>query len=254
MILVSDVWKRVRDILLLPDDDSVLSRQRFLELLTAAVNAFCVQSRSVVGIVGGYANEEGAVPIERAADAPVAVLYEGKSLAPSLPFSMGESYSHCPPPSEPTQWSSEPTGVGWIRVEPKPSKSPGEVDPDSAFYGTISDTDLLETTLPFYGTIGSAVIGSRASAFSYLGTMSGFHPGPGAIVAIVPITITAIRSLDAAIDGIPEEFESYITFGVLAEIFSTSSELKDPLRASYCRTRFAEGVAIAQALFRESLL
>jgi hypothetical protein len=51
---------------------------------------------------------------------------------------------------------------------------------------------------------------------------------------------------------IPAIFSPYIKYGIMADMFSKEGESKDPGRASYCETRFAEGVSLANMLVGRS--
>lgn len=49
---------------------------------------------------------------------------------------------------------------------------------------------------------------------------------------------------------IPDELEPYLWYGVLADMFGKQGRAYDAPRAAYCEARYAEGVALGQALLK----
>jgi hypothetical protein len=55
------------------------------------------------------------------------------------------------------------------------------------------------------------------------------------------------------LDTIPDSLTPYIVYGVLARIFAIDGETRDDIRAPFVEGRYAEGVALATSLLRETL-
>lgn len=53
---------------------------------------------------------------------------------------------------------------------------------------------------------------------------------------------------------IPDECEPYLMYGVLADMFGKQGRAYDQPRAAYCEARYAEGVALAQALLKSVVI
>jgi hypothetical protein len=72
-------------------------------------------------------------------------------------------------------------------------------------------------------------------------------------------TITAWTFLDQSsnpvlLQTVPDSFSHYIVYGILEQIFSADGETRDLQRALYCRTRWQEGLMLADAIAHEELL
>lgn len=59
---------------------------------------------------------------------------------------------------------------------------------------------------------------------------------------------TTSWTLGSTIQGVPDSFTPYIVYGVLEQIFSGDNELRDMQRAFYCRTRYMEGISLAEQI------
>lgn len=53
---------------------------------------------------------------------------------------------------------------------------------------------------------------------------------------------------------IPASFGPYLMFGVLEQIFSSESELRDLQRATYCRARYEEGIEVSKQIAQVELM
>lgn len=60
-------------------------------------------------------------------------------------------------------------------------------------------------------------------------------------------------ALADTIDDLPRSFGPYLVYGILEQIFSAEGETRDDQRALYCRTRFSECIALADAIARAEL-
>lgn len=52
--------------------------------------------------------------------------------------------------------------------------------------------------------------------------------------------------------GVPDEYAPYIAWGVLADMLGKQGEASDPERASYCESRYQEGITLGQILLKGS--
>jgi hypothetical protein len=84
--------------------------------------------------------------------------------------------------------------------------------------------------------------------------------------ALVPAPLVAmVMHLYAALVGnpvdgsgialtVPDECAPYLFYGVLADMFGKQGRAYDAARAAYCEQRFAEGVALSQALLKSVVI
>ena len=121
----------------------------------------------------------------------------------------------------PRQWHEDNLPVKMIEVFPKPDFNgqniPGEVPP----WGTYGDFFPSQHNL--------TIVGPQAPS------------------------VTAWEMGDT-IDDLPDSFGYYIAYGILEQIFSGDSELRDAQRAEYCKARKIEGIELSNCLSREELL
>jgi hypothetical protein len=85
-------------------------------------------------------------------------------------------------------------------------------------------------------------------------------------ISLVPAPLTGgvlnvfAALVGAAVDGtgleltIPDECEPYLMYGVLADMFGKQGRAYDAPRASYCESRYVEGVQLAQALLKSVVI
>jgi hypothetical protein len=88
-----------------------------------------------------------------------------------------------------------------------------------------------------------------------IGHYDDFYPAERNLTIVGPAapSKTAWEAGDT-LDGIPDSFTHYLTYGVLEKIFSSESELRDVQRAAYCRSRFDEGISLARAIAAAELM
>ncbi len=67
-------------------------------------------------------------------------------------------------------------------------------------------------------------------------------------------TLTDGEGNPVLLECVPDSFSPYIVYGVLEQVFSAEGETRDLQRAAYCRTRWLEGVNLANSICREDLL
>jgi hypothetical protein len=98
---------------------------------------------------------------------------------------------------------------------------------------------------------GTNIAGSTA----LIGKYNDWFPSERNLTMVGPAAPSKVAwTLTDTIDGVPNSFSNYIVYGILAQVFSAEAETRDVQRAMYCRTRFEEGIALANALAREDLL
>ena len=121
----------------------------------------------------------------------------------------------------PRQWHEDNLPVKTIELFPKPDFNgqniPGDVPP----WGTYGDFFPSQHNL--------TIVGPQAPSVTSWG-------------------------MGDTIDDLPDSFGYYIVYGILEQIFSGDSELRDPQRAAYAKARKDEGISLANALSREELL
>ena len=139
----------------------------------------------------------------------------GKLIEKETMAFLDSSYSNWTSDSEvPRNWHSDNLDVKTVKLFPNPSYS---------------------------GTAGASKYG-------------GFYPTERNL-AIVGTEAPASTSwvLSDTITVLPDIFVHYIGYGIMAGIFSSDGEMKDPQRALYCRTRYEEGISLARALSEEEV-
>ena len=88
-----------------------------------------------------------------------------------------------------------------------------------------------------------------------IGEYGDFYPADRNLTIVGPAAPSKVSwSLSDTLDGIPDSFTHYLAYGVLEQIFSSESELRDIQKAAYCRTRFQEAFSIADCIGREELM
>ena len=87
------------------------------------------------------------------------------------------------------------------------------------------------------------------------GTYGKFAPAENNLTVVGPAAPDITNwSLSDPLQCVPDSFTPYILYGILEQIFSSESELRDVQRAAYARARYLEGIALAEALALEDLL
>ncbi len=65
---------------------------------------------------------------------------------------------------------------------------------------------------------------------------------------------TSVYAPGDTIPLLPDSACLYLTYGILARVFSSDTELKDLQKAKFCEARWQEGVSIFQTILKEELL
>ena len=89
---------------------------------------------------------------------------------------------------------------------------------------------------------------------SLIGTYGDFTPRDRNLTMVGPAspsqtTLTLGDTLD-----VPEMFGPYFVYGVLEQVFSGESELRDPQRAAYCQARWQECFSLADCIADQELM
>lgn len=245
MISVDSIWRRVRDTLLIQDNPSSepeeLTREQFLAILEDVVRDFLdrtelLETIVVRPVIGGTVELPPQSPYARH------VVFKGVLIdrategeLVSLPVEL--SYEG----DKPKQWSQDTTGAGRVLLTPSCEAELEMPATSSPLYGTISDTDLFTVTRPLYGTIGSWTA-PVVSSMPMFGTVSSIGRGRSAAMVLAKLCSVPVSHV---IYMIPEDFEQYLAWGVLAEVFTSSTAFVNPLKASVARARYEEGVSLA---------
>ncbi len=88
-----------------------------------------------------------------------------------------------------------------------------------------------------------------------IGVYGDFFPGDHNLTIVGPAAPSKLTwSIGDTLDGIPDSFSHYLIYGVLEQVFSAEGETRDEQRALYCRTRWLEGLSLAEAIAIEELL
>jgi hypothetical protein len=88
-----------------------------------------------------------------------------------------------------------------------------------------------------------------------IGKYGDFFPADHNLTMVGPAAPDqATWALGDPIQDVPDSFCLYLAYGVLAQIFGADGETRDAQRALYCRTRYEEGISLADAISREELL
>lgn len=161
----------------------------------------------------------------------------------------------------PASWHEDRMDMKQFALEPAPELTGTDVYESSGLggYGVISaianGTISLTATNDGYGTIGaeSGPMALLASGAGF-GVPSSIIPVEGNILVIAkagshetPVWMTSLM------ESLPDSFQHYLKYGILAKLFSTDGELKDNQRAIYCNARYLEGVNIAKAITGEMI-
>lgn len=136
----------------------------------------------------------------------------------------------------PERWRMDSLAPKQMQVFPIPTVT-------GATYGSISWGSLTNAQ---WATLTNVEwVGMADSANSQYG---GFYPADRNLTLIGTAgTLASSFSFGSTIPNVPDAFVPYLGYGVLANIFSTDGEAKDPQRAAYCQARFNEGINLARA-------
>jgi hypothetical protein len=86
------------------------------------------------------------------------------------------------------------------------------------------------------------------------GVYDAFNPADNNLTMFGPAAPdTQTWALGDTLQCIPDSFTPYLVYAVLEQVFSSESEMRDDQRALYCRTRWIEGLQLADAIGREEL-
>lgn len=110
---------------------------------------------------------------------------------------------------------------------------------DGALFGTIGGDDgpvSVISPVAFFGTIAS--IQCSKSNIAVIASASLFDTTP---------------DLGSLVEWLQPSFALYIKYGILWKIFSMDGECKDETRGRYCRSRYEEGIALAQTIMTEEM-
>lgn len=160
----------------------------------------------------------------------------------------------------PQDWHEDRLPSKGVRLRPIPNADGYTVATFTPLYGTISAMSggvnirlLCPTGL--YGTISSYTSAVYVEAAGPLfGTIASLTPTTKNLKLIgTAKPFLKTWALTDYIECVPTSFLHYLKYGVLAAVFSSDSELKDPLRARYCQARWEEGVGLASAVSQEGL-
>lgn len=166
---------------------------------------------------------------------------------------------------EPSSFARDQQGWRTFRVAPAPDFNGSSVDTvgGDPMYGVISNTTAgaididVHLGAPWYGVpagwdegdvawepdgLGLGVFSDlcyTADNLTVFGTLNPTNWSP---------------DLDTLIGLLHPAFYHYIAYGILAKIFMTDGELKDDLRAKFCRSKYDEGVSLGRSILgRERL-
>lgn len=166
------------------------------------------------------------------------------------------------PSGIPIEWRNDQVQEDQVEIRPAPSWSGNTVSCSGGLYGTIASTSGavdfdITTTAPLYGTIASAYTGAvylETSAPLY-GTIASMVCSATNLSQVFTYTFDSeIDSLDAYIPDIPDSFQPYIKFMVLARIFGMDGESKNTSLQKYYTNRTQEAVRLLRAVSEEILL
>lgn len=160
----------------------------------------------------------------------------------------------------PSEWREDNVGVLKLQLRPTPISTGTKVTTSLAgWYGTWSSSTVpvvefsCESTSGLYGTIstcgGDAFVDCPGGMF---GIPSAVYVSTGnLLVATLNDQYYTITDLTQYIDVVPNSFEFYILAGVLARIYASDGEMKNPEMAKYWQTRYKEGINMARAIAGE---
>ena len=152
----------------------------------------------------------------------------------------------------PAMFREDQIPVSQIQLIPSPNVGGNDVALTNVGWGVMSSVTAGEFAV-FTGAAGFGV----PCAFTGNPYVETTDPGFGVISDMTPsagnITMIAASAPDslASIAELPASFRIYLKYGILAQVFTTNSELKDMQKAAYCQARYAEGINLAAALMAE---
>lgn len=163
----------------------------------------------------------------------------------------------------PEDWREDELSPQTLQIVPAPNVIGDQVviPAGQGAYGTVSatsnavDFDLKpDLGQQGYGTIsacgGAPYVEAINPGYGVLSAMVASTNNVQMIGSALPYNITDLTLFDY-VEGVPDSFAPYLKYGILARIFDSDSELRDELKAKYCRTRYREGISLAQAIMCE---
>lgn len=267
-ISVRQVYKEVCDVLLEPNalTGETISNSVFLEILNDCLRDFlqaseCFKKINSIKLVAGTRVYSEAYFINQPSN-----LYADEE---NLYRSSGEYWDNSDyrwqlsANGTPQEWRNDQVQEDQVEIRPAPSWTGNDVSCAAGLYGTISaipasvDFTITSPTSPLYGTFSSAYAGAvyLDTTAPLYGTIASMNCSATNLSQIFTYTFdTDLMSLDAYIPDIPDTFQPYIKFMVLARIFGTDGEVKNPNLQKYYLNRSQEAVRLLRAVSQEILL
>jgi len=168
-------------------------------------------------------------------------------------------------PGTPQEWRTDQLDGDQLEIRPAPAWNGYEVEYTEPFYGTFSesaspvtfDIDYDPTSSGMYGTISKTDLGSVYVEFTapMYGTVANITENTLNISLLSSYTLeNEIETLDEYIPDLPDMFEPYVKFAVLASVYAIDGETKNETLTKYYKKRTDELFGILRSVSGEILL
>jgi hypothetical protein len=268
MISVSNIYSQICTILMEPLPTGLstgtLTEQDFLNIFSDIIQDF-VERASLIkqlinipaeGGVNFYTQPDYALSIQE-------ILYDEKYmyLTDSLELDALLQIWRNMTEAVPRRWVQDRTMVNTFEIVGAPLWDGYTVTMTAPLYGTLSSISSVNdftftTSAPLYGTISSYTgpMYLESGGGMLLGTISDMVSSNHNLVLVSPVKPSGIDfSLSNIIEFVLDSFTPYIKYGILAKIFEIDGEMRDVLRARYCKARYEEGILLAKAIAAEAV-